>query len=186
MTNLIPPDAHRLVKREYWVRVFIVWMMLIGSAALTVIILTVPVFVLIKNQLASYQNQFVQASEERTSFAVLEGIIEKTMNMTKVILSIQTQKHFTDIIEQIESIAGEGIVLQKFELQRDEVEVHTIVVSGVASSRLVLASFVERLKATPEFSQAELPLSNLAKDKDIPFTITVVKPKEESKEKKKK
>ena len=181
MTNLIPPDAHKLVKREYWIRVFSVWMLLIASAALTIVILTVPVFVLEKNQLSSYQNEYAEASEERATFEELELQIEKSMNMSKAILAIENQIRFTTVIDTLESIAGDGVTINKLELQRDDKEITSITVSGVAISRLVLANFVERLQATPEFMYAQLPLSNLAKDKDIPFTITIAKPKEEKK-----
>ncbi len=49
-----------------------------------------------------------------------------------------------------------------------------LVLSGTASSRNGLLSFVEALKAnTDVFAEADVPLSSLIKDADIPFTVTV-------------
>jgi hypothetical protein len=49
-----------------------------------------------------------------------------------------------------------------------------LVLSGTASSRNGLLSFVEALKSnTDVIAEADVPLSSLIKDADIPFTVTV-------------
>jgi hypothetical protein len=49
-----------------------------------------------------------------------------------------------------------------------------IQLSGTAATRAGLSSFIERLKASNIFTGVDAPLSLFTKDKDIPFTITLI------------
>ena len=46
-------------------------------------------------------------------------------------------------------------------------------VSGVASNREMLISFSNALKNSGKFSNVEVPVSSLTKDKDLPFTMNI-------------
>ena len=46
-------------------------------------------------------------------------------------------------------------------------------ITGTATDRQSLASFRDRMLAHPLISEVNLPISNLATDKDIQFSITV-------------
>lgn len=46
-------------------------------------------------------------------------------------------------------------------------------IAGLAASREMLISFVERLQTIKSFSEAEIPVSNLTKDKNLPFSINI-------------
>ena len=64
-------------------------------------------------------------------------------------------------------------------LSRDGESVREISISGTAASRQALADFRNRLREEDGVESVDLPISNLAKDRDIPFelTVTFVKPK---------
>jgi hypothetical protein len=47
-------------------------------------------------------------------------------------------------------------------------------ITGVATSRDVLLGFQKALAKDPHFSKVDLPISDLAKTKDIRFNITAV------------
>ena len=49
-----------------------------------------------------------------------------------------------------------------------------MMISGDATTRQALADFRDRLLRQPEISDVVLPISNLAKDRDIKFSISVV------------
>lgn len=173
MINLIPFSAQKQVKREYWVRVVSVWMFLVGSGFLVVALLNTPVYVLVHSQLESYLNEYNQASDETQSFKTAQATITDA-NSTIALLGLSnTQTSFSGIIAKLESLTGSGITINTYQLIRTDGALGTITISGVADSRLSLSQFKDALQKDPLFSSATLPLSNLAKDVDIPFSISI-------------
>ncbi len=172
MINLIPPSAQEQVKREYWLRVATVWMVLIASALLIVAILNIPLFVLVRSQLDAFQTEYAQASLESESFKSSEGAVERANNIA-MLLSRTEEDTFSAIITELEILSGSEISISEILLSLTEGELNPIVIKGTAASRLAVTTFQSSLEAHPLFKNAVLPLSNLARDKDIVFTITI-------------
>jgi Tfp pilus assembly protein PilN len=181
MTNLIPPNARKQVKREYWIRAISVWFFLLGFACITIAILNAPVYVLVKNQLSSYQSEYNEASSTMQSFELFEKDIKDALTVGKLLIAVEADESLTSVIEELDTLAGEGIDITHYALSRVDGKINTITLSGEAVSRVSLSDFRTRLETTPKFATAKLPLSNLAKDKDIPFSITIAKESDESK-----
>lgn len=173
MINLIPQNAQKQVTREYWVRVISVWMFLFGSGFLIVALLNAPVYVLVRSQLKSYQNEFAQASDETDSYNAAEKTITQANNISALLGRSVAQAQFSDVISQLEAIKGPDISIETFDMTRKNGAIDSIVITGVAASRVALSSFKDTLQHTDAFKSADLPLSNLAKDRDIPFSITI-------------
>jgi p-aminobenzoyl-glutamate transporter AbgT len=77
MINLIPPDAQKEVRREYWIRVVSVWLVLVGVAFVALTIVQVPIYILLKNQLAAYQSDFASASDRQEQFSEAKTALER-------------------------------------------------------------------------------------------------------------
>ena len=76
------------------------------------------------------------------------------------------------VLERALAKKGSGIVITSINLVRGGTP-GAITLSGIASSRDALVAFSKRLQAEPAFSNATLPVSSLAKNKDIPFSIAI-------------
>lgn len=174
MINLIPPSAHTQVKREYWIRVISVWLVLIGTAFLIVALLNLPVYVLVRSQLSSYLQEYNQASDESESFKASEFEIQKSNEIAKLLAKADSVTPFSTIITELEALTSSGVKISDFSLSRQNGEISSISINGQASSRLALTQFKDAVEASPLFESVTLPLSNLAKDKDISFSITIV------------
>lgn len=172
MINLIPPSALEQVKREYWIRVATVFLILISLALLIVAILNIPVFVLVRSQLDAFQTEYAQANLESESFQSSEDAV-KQANDIATLLSRTQKDTFTAIIAEIEGLAGDEIGITEITLSRNGTKLNPISVHGTAASRLAATTFQSALEEHPLFQNAVLPLSNLARDKDIAFTITI-------------
>ena len=72
MINLIPPDALKGVKREYYVRVGTVWAFLLTGAFVALILLLIPLYVLINSQLNAMILEGGEFIETDTKFAEAE------------------------------------------------------------------------------------------------------------------
>lgn len=173
MINLIPASAQNEVKREYWVRVVSVWMFLAGTAFFIAAILHTPVYVLVQSQLDSFLVEFNQASDESQSFGESEALIENTNKVSALLAASGEAISFSSIIAELDNLTGNTVSIQNFSISRNTGVLNPIVIKGNADSRLTLSNFRDAIEASPLFLSADLPLANLAKDKDIPFTITI-------------
>jgi hypothetical protein len=174
MINLIPPGAQKQVKREYWMRVFTVWIILVASACVMIATLYMPVYVLVKSQLDAFLQAYTQASVESESFKDSEQAVEKANDIAELLSAANKALPFSTVIFELEEVSKEhGVSITEFVLLRDKGKLQPIVLRGTADSRLDLTSFRDAVEAHDLFKSAELPLSNLAKDKDITFSITI-------------
>lgn len=175
MANLIPQTAKRSITIEYWIRVISVWFVLFGVAALTVAVLNVPVYFLIQSQLHTHSTLFSDAHEQNTSYEKIEAEIVKANDTATLLIGMKNIDPIVPLITKIESLKNQKITLTSFSVTRNaSTELNSLSIIGVAVDRTSLVDFSRAIEATDTFSEASIPLSNLAKDKDIPFTINAV------------
>ncbi len=173
MINLIPPSAERNVTREYWLRVISVWVLLIASACVIVAILNIPVYVLVRSQLEAYVNEYAQAAVESQELADSKATVDATNQIAQRLAASNDSTSFSTVLTELEKMSGNEIVITESVLSRKDGALGLVTITGVARSRAALTSFHSAIIAHELFKQADLPLSNLAQDKDIIFTITV-------------
>jgi len=173
MINLIPPDAQKQVKREYKIRVASVWLYLLGSAFLIIAILYAPTYVLLRSQLSSFSEEYAQANTQDETFKELETAINAANETAKLLNTSSNMVLFSTIISELESLTTNGVDITNFMMSREGSVVNSIVINGDAVSRSSLSSFRDAIEASELFESATLPLSNFAKDRDIPFSITI-------------
>lgn len=173
MVNLIPPQALKKVKREYWIRVVSVWVWLAASACVIVVILNIPVYVLVQSQLEAFASQYEQASVESESFEDAQEAIKQSNEIATLLAGPRKTASFSSIIAKLESLHGGDVSITEFSLTQKTAKLEPITIKGVAASRAALTSFKDAIEEHPEFMNVVLPLANLARDRDIPFSITV-------------
>lgn len=145
-----------------------VWTILIASACIVAVVINVPAYVLVKSQLESYLQEYNQATLETESFKESEkDVVQSNELATLLMKSDATQ--FSEEMLHLDAQTKNGVHIMQFVFERD-----TIIVTGRADSREALSVFQKTLEADPRFTSATLPLSNLAKDRDIPFSITLI------------
>lgn len=174
MINLIPPDARKMVQIEYWVRVASVWLVLMSIASVVLVMLLLPSLVLVHSQLAAYENQYKHASEQNDSYEKLEEEVSLANTISAHLVDNEYSDLFSRLLTELNVINGEQIVLDYVGMNRVEGKIDSISISGSAYSRSDLVAFKDRIEGHSFFETAELPLSNLAKDRDVPFNITII------------
>ena len=173
MINLIPPTAQAQVVTEYWLRVISVWLFLLGTVILVIAILNVPAYVLVHNQLDTYLQEFTNATTNKESFTAAELSITRTNTIATLLAKPAPAISFTKLVSELEKSKSPGIIIFDFSLIKVKDAIDTITVTGQADSRATLSTFRDTLDMNPLFGKVTLPLSSLAKDKEIPFTITI-------------
>lgn len=79
---------------------------------------------------------------------------------------------FSSVLERVGSRREPGISITSISLRRGA-EKGAISISGRASTREALVAFAKSLQGEPSFSRVDLPVSSLAKSRDIPFSIGI-------------
>lgn len=173
MINLIPAKAKKAVLTEYWVRVVSVWVIIWSIVTFVCASILLPVYVLIGSQISALEVSASEASQKVSGYENVSATLVDASQHAKFALDEFSRPVFSDYITLFEEIQGSSIQLNNISLLRNAEGIEPILLVGVALDREALASFRDRLLAEEVITSVDLPISNLARDKDIPFTITV-------------
>ena len=173
MINLIPPQARKDIITEYWVRVITVWMFILSAFSVIAAILLLPVYVLVTSQVEAYSSSATEAAEKVAEYDLSATTLVETNKQAQMIIGLSDVQNFSEIVVLIESLNGNDVSVSSFDFIREDKKISPIQASGKAASRQSLIDFRDRLLQHPAIDSVDLPISNLAKDKDIPFSITV-------------
>jgi Fimbrial assembly protein (PilN) len=173
MINLIPPHGHTALTHEYILRVASVYGFLLTAVFVASAILLIPVYVLTSAQMTGVRDESARVLETQSAF-------DAAFQEIKVANTIMARLHedtddvpLSGIIEEIVDAASPGVTFTTFQAVREGVMIKQVLVQGTAADRNALASFKNALESSPRFAEAAVPISDLARDKNLSFAITV-------------
>jgi len=172
MFKLLTDETMREVKREYaWHRAIVI----IGTLILVFLVVGIgllPSYVLSNARL----NEVIERTRIMNSVGqgegdpTLQSWLQETSHRLKLLSPKLDTDRPSDYIKKITSQSLKGVHITGFAWTRTDDGIK-LSVNGVAEDRQALITFENRLNASGYFSQVTLPISNLAKDKDIDFQI---------------
>lgn len=173
MINLIPPEGRTALKREYLLRTGTVFATILSGVFIAGVALMIPTYVLISSQLSSTESEYEKSADVNAEFKEAENAIRNANDIAIQLGGPTNQTYASDVIGEITKRSPQGITLRAFQLERVKSYFPSVQVQGIAESRSILAAFKEALKGVPNVSNVEVPLSDLAKDSNLPFAITI-------------
>ncbi len=174
MINLIPPKAKKSIQIEYWLRVLSVWFMVWSAALLLGIFILIPAYVLIHLQVKVYSSSVKEASEKIVDYESVSKELQHASQQASKLLAGSEEPLMSEYVTSFKELESANISISSITLQRsDKGIVGPAHIGGEAIDRKALAAFRDRLLAQPGITAVDLPLSNLTKDKDIQFSLTV-------------
>ncbi len=99
----------------------------------------------------------------QTLFAIKSMVASAAPDQTRIFEALNVS----------EKVKPEGVKFSDLIYSHSTDASSTIAISGVAASRSDLIVFVDDLKKQKEFASVDLPVSNLAKESDVKFTINL-------------
>lgn len=174
MINLVPPNARKIVVTEYWTRVASVWLFVVCIVSVIIMLLISPVYVLVTTNAKAYARTASESAEKVAEFDLSAGALVKANIMAQKIFDLREVESFSSVISSLESFQGDDISIDGFVFGRKDGALSPVQVTGQAATRQALASFRDVLLSQPNITDVFLPISNLAKDKDIQFSISIV------------
>ncbi|MBP6924677.1 MAG: hypothetical protein KBC62_04495 [Candidatus Pacebacteria bacterium] len=173
MINLIPPTAKKGIRTEYWLRVVTTWFILITGALVASIAVMAPAFVLINLQIGASAESSAVASQKIAGYESVANELKRSNVEAKAVLDTTAYIPISDQIAIIRKYEGLDITISDIVISRSKDGFSPIQVTGRAVSRQSLSQFRESLLAEPSIATVDLPISNLAKDRDIQFNLSV-------------
>jgi hypothetical protein len=174
MLNLLPRDEKKHIKGEYVKRLSIVVFGGILSTMFVGLTLLLPAFFLseVRENALIEQSIDMGKSTEGSGREELERILDETQQKIDILTAKKDETPLRSIFDAILRHRTEGVELTGLFYTKDG-ETVTLTTSGVALRRNDLLQFSRTLEEDPLFTDIELPVSNLANDSNILFTVSI-------------
>jgi hypothetical protein len=180
MYTLLPDEQIKNLVKEYHIRLFILGLFCLSGAVWIGIGSLLPSYIISVMQQQNAQNH-LQAIEKTTQTPVNASVAAEVAASNANILLIKGAEDtvvFSAIIEDLANRRIPGITLNDIEIAHAPVASNpnetSVAIRGTATTRDVLVAFQHALVGDTEFSQVDLPISDLAKSTDVDFSITLM------------
>ncbi len=172
---LIPEGERRALRREYRLRITIVAFLFVSCALVVGIGSLLPVYIFSYGQEreAILREEAVRKSRIESGADQIEKDLIITQAIAERILAEKDPVSYTGLIQKILSYRKKEILVAAFEFTKD-VSTSTlgrVSVQGKALSREALLEFKKSIEGDKTFTDIELPLSDLAKSKNLDFNL---------------
>lgn len=169
MINLIPPEGHKAVRREYVLRVGAALCLLFAGVTVFLCVALIPTYVLINAQIHALTLEAKQ--DEGSESAVASQEVEATKKILAQLKTTPKSIPLDQVVEEARKSASPEVVFKTFYIDAPKGVLEKIQVQGIAPTRADLVRFKDALEASALFEKAEIPIADLARDVEVPFAI---------------
>jgi len=176
MFNLLPEEQKKIIYKEYRQRLLIPISFFLGICGMVVFFVLSPSLFVVNLKHASLvekQTKLESENPELLNIKELESEIEKQKAKIDVINSSKGTEP-VEIIEKILASITSKISIDSISLEVKESNVR-VSLQGHSSDRESLLNFSRKIEQEKIFSEVNLPVSDLAKESDIDFSMSFVK-----------
>ncbi len=179
--TLLPEKEIKLLKREYKTRFLVFLLFFVSGAVLLGIGSLVPAYIYSFSQAkdALSRAKFLQESRQQRGVDEVLKELKQTDLDVKKLQEHQDKVVFSNIITQLISSKTSGIRISSFTFSNVVVDANSkknifaTILQGKANTRENLVEFKKKLESDPSVLGVELPVSDLAKSKDIAFSLKI-------------
>lgn len=178
LTNLLPEDRIRSLRRVYFMRLAVVAVLLLSGVILVHGVLLLPSYLHVRNEVGERTASLaaltttLAGSEEKEISARVAALGEDSAHLAR----LSSVPKASAAVRAIAALPRSGIRLTGFSFAPKAGTETTMSVSGVATTREALRTFEQSLADQPFITSADLPISAYAKERDISFTISLTGP----------
>ncbi len=175
MFNLLPENLRNRIKKEYRFRLAIVVLSFIILSQVSFLIFLFP------SWLISFykEKDFLVKSDEISKTISALDVASTTSfirNLNEKLVNINEAMDYPKMVPVFDSILGvksSAIRLEGIFYSATDSNSAVVTINGMSDKRDSLVAFTESLRKIEHFNKVDLPISNLAKDKNIDFTISI-------------
>jgi len=175
MLNLLPKDSKDKVRGEYLRRFSVI--LLIGLSFIDVFLLVAifPSYILLnsKKEIAEEASVALANSSNAKDRNIVLSNIKDLDERLKIVEMVPGEKP-TDYIGKALELQTKGVSILNISYTKKDQEKKEITLEGIAHSRAGLIEFSKKVKSSDWASYSDIPISNLANDKNIRFFVTLI------------
>lgn len=174
MFELLSKDRRHKLRRDYALRFIAATLILFAIVGIVwIVVLTPSVYIsYLRAQTLEHTAQSLQqsATNKTTDSNHLDSI-----GAVKAVAEIasSTPAHPTFIIDAVERLKGTVDISTVSADRIGETRTYSVILSGTARNRIDVVVFGERLKGEEWVESLDVPISNLVKEQEVPFSMTI-------------
>lgn len=177
MLNILGIEEKKKILIEYRLRLATVSIFAIATLSISSVVLFTPSYLLAVSKynenelnLVTLEEKFGNSKQEKEMTAQIRDINGKISLLSSS--GTSTRMLPSQAIVKILDVKGSEIKIQSFTYDATT-NLERIGITGVATGRESMASFVDRLKKEPMFTSVVLPISSYVKSTDIDFYVVI-------------
>ncbi len=173
MANLLPQKERKSFEWEYRSRLVVIILLFFIVTFVIGVVFLLPSYFISQSKNESIARQFellekaIELREEDVSVKSLLAVKQKINELTIVNGQVPQTKILQVIIDSMDS----HVTVNAFFYIQSKDKNSEMRITGTAESRTALLSFSDRLKKEELFELVDFPVSSLARDSDIVFSI---------------
>lgn len=174
MFNLLPRAEKESVRREYRLRLSAVTLWFIAATFAAGIIMLLPSWFLSsqKERAAEARFEALKKDGAERETTGLQDTLREASEELKLLSHEPPKIYLQELLAQTISKRTPKISVDSVTVRAAAENKRTLQITGSAADRAALVAFSRSLEEIRVFEKVDLPVSNLAKDRDIPFSIT--------------
>jgi hypothetical protein len=181
MANILPSSYKHHLRTEYRLRFASVILFLLVVVLVVLLVLILPAYLIVQSDVRSAQSEVaVLASGDDESVPAADDGSDVIALVKRELAALGTrpQEEPSKLISAVINVTNSSaITLDRLNYEVASADAPgTLVVGGQAADRDNLIAFSQALEKLPQVAAVDLPVSQLASDSDIDFTITVTLP----------
>ncbi len=175
MFNLLPENLRKSIVSEYRLRLTVVVMFFVILIQISFLIFLFPSWLVSFYKEKDFSNQSDELSKSLSTLDISSttSFIKSFNSKIGIINESLEYPRFVPILDDILAKKSGTIRISGIYYTVNSINSGTLTLEGIGDSRESLVSFSDGLKSIEYFKKVDLPISNLAKDKNIDFTISI-------------
>lgn len=176
MINLLPEQNKHTIAHRYHVEVVRMWCMQLAAVFAVGIVCLLPSVVALQRgeiereqRIAATTQEIARLEKNTTAVATIQRVNDRLRRVGNANPATPgVYERVVDIVQR----ERDGISVSSFTVDMRDSGI-AVQIGGMAASRATLLGFVNSLEASKLFSSVSSPLSNLVKEHDLQFTVTL-------------
>ena len=174
MVNLLPQKQKAQLRRAYYLRLVTTFTLLANVALVVGGVLLIPSYV-VSERAAESAERYLAAIEETVAVRERAGVSKTVRALDERLRILDTLAEQPKAVAALDAVLTKrtsGVRITGVGFIKEDGGATQLSIEGVASSRTTLLAFVDALRAAGTFGGVEVPVSQLAQEADIPFSLT--------------